>query len=69
LAKLTTCIVEFAVADIAEITWNLLLFDHLAIQPKTKGLIRALTNSHITPVDNRFDDFVVGKGRGLLMLL
>ena len=38
-------IVEFAVADITTIAWNILLFDYLAIQFKTKKLIQALTKS------------------------
>jgi hypothetical protein len=68
--KLITFIVEFAVADITPITWNPLLFDRLAIQPKKKLLIQALTKSHVSQAPGpSFDDFVVGKGRGLIMLL
>ena len=68
--KLIIFIVEFAVADITAITWNALLFDHLAIQPKKKKLILALTKSHVSQAPGpSFDDFVVGKGRGLIMLL
>jgi hypothetical protein len=68
--KLITFIVEFAVANITAITWNALLFDHLAIQPKKKKLILALTKSYISQAPSpSFDDFVVGKGWGLIMLL
>ncbi|KAH6675957.1 hypothetical protein B0J14DRAFT_478246, partial [Halenospora varia] len=60
---------EFAVADITEIRWNPLLLDHLAINPKRKKLIKALTMSHMSQaLDHCFDDFVAGKGRGLILL-
>lgn len=62
-------IVEFAVADITEICWNHLLLDHLAIEPERKKLIKALTVSHTSQApDHFFDDFVAGKGRGLILL-
>jgi hypothetical protein len=62
-------IVEFAVDDITEISWNDSLWNHLAIEPKRKNLTLALTTSHSqqTP-DHSFDDIVIGKGRGLIML-
>lgn len=62
--------VEFGVADISDISWNSLLFQRLAIPSKQKKLIQALAASHMSR-DNRcpFDDFVAGKGHGLIMLL
>jgi hypothetical protein len=61
--------VEFAVADITEIGWNRLLLDRLAIKPERKRLIQALTTSYTSPApDHSFDDFVAGRGRGLIML-
>ncbi len=61
---------EFAVADITEISWNVSLFDNLAIQPEKKKLIRALTKSHTSQATrSSFDDFVAGKGQGLIILL
>ena len=61
--------VEFAVNDITEISWNGSLFNHLAIQPKRKNLIQALVLPYLqqTP-EYSFDDFVEGKGRGLIFL-
>jgi hypothetical protein len=68
--KLTILIVEFAVADITTIAWNLSLFDRVAIQLKTKKLIQALAKSQLSQAPDRlFDDFVAGKGRGLIILL
>jgi hypothetical protein len=62
-------IVEFAVADITEICWNHSLLDRLAIEAERKKLIQALTTSHTSQMpDHSFDDFVAGKGRGLIML-
>ena len=62
-------VVEFAVDDITEISWNDSLWNHLAIKPKQKNLTLALAASHSqrTP-DHSFDDIVIGKGRGLIML-
>ena len=60
---------EFAVADITEVCWNRLLLDHLAIKADRKKLIQALTASHMSQApDYSFDDFVAGKGRGLILL-
>ena len=62
-------VVEFAVDNITEISWNASLWSHLAIEPKRKNLTLALAASHLqrTP-DYSFDDIVIGKGRGLIML-
>jgi len=62
-------IVEFAVDDITEISWNDLLWNHLATEPKRQILTLALAASHSqrTP-DHSFDDIVIGKGHGLIML-
>ena len=65
-------LVEFAVDDISEISWNDSLWNHLAINAEQKRLTLALAASHLqqTPnqQDHSFDDIVVGKGRGLIML-
>ena len=62
-------IVEFAVDDITEISWNDSLWNYLTIEPKRKNLTLALAASHSqrTP-DHSFDDIVIGKGRGLILL-
>jgi hypothetical protein len=55
-------VVEFAVADIADISWNHSLLDYLAIKPERKKLIQALTTSHTSQTsDHSFDDFVAGR--------
>ena len=61
--------VEFAVADIGIVTWNPEPFQRLAIPERQKRLIRAAAMSHANGDANSFDDFVEGKGRGLVMLL
>ncbi|ELR07645.1 hypothetical protein GMDG_08500 [Pseudogymnoascus destructans 20631-21] len=59
-----------AVADISGISWNESLFNQLAIPYKSKKLIEALTTSQSgEKTKYTFDDFVEGKGRGLIMLL
>jgi hypothetical protein len=59
--------VEFAVDNISDIEWNALSFRNLAIPEDRKKLVRALAASHANGA--QFDDFVPGKGRGLIMLL
>ena len=57
-------IVEFAVDDITEISWNDSLWNHLAIEAKRKNLTLALAASHLQQTrDHSFDDIVTGKGR------
>ena len=58
---------EFAVDNISDIEWNDLSFRNLAIPEDRKKLVRALAASHANGA--QFDDFVPGKGRGLIMLL
>ncbi|KAF8850015.1 P-loop containing nucleoside triphosphate hydrolase protein [Acephala macrosclerotiorum] len=60
---------EFAVDDITEISWNHLLWNHLAIDARRKDLTLALASSHLRQTsDHSFDDIVTGKSRGLIML-
>lgn len=68
--KLTTSEVEFAIDDISNIVWNPSSFANLAIPSQKKQLVLALAKAHLSETsDHTFDDFVVGKGRGLIMLL
>ncbi|KUJ06192.1 uncharacterized protein LY89DRAFT_712694 [Mollisia scopiformis] len=60
--------VEFAVIDIEEIKWSLMLFDCLALPDEQKEAIMAVTETSRDP-DSEFDDIVVGKGRGIIVLL
>ncbi|KAI9791932.1 MAG: hypothetical protein M1835_008168 [Candelina submexicana] len=61
---------EFVVNDITDIVWNPSSFDNLAIPAAKKRVITALTKAHISPSsDGAIDDFVEGKGQGLITLL
>lgn len=61
---------EFAVADIKDISWNPAALAQLAIPSKQKEVIQALTEAHTSRgSDHAFDDFVVGKGLSLIILL
>ena len=63
-------VVELAVSDIQDICWNELAFTKLALPTKQKEVIQAMTEAHINrSEDNVVDDFVVGKGMGLIILL
>jgi len=61
--------VEFAVADITCIEWNPEPFKQLVIEEEKKKALQALATHHTRGHDHTFDDFVPGKGRGLVILL
>jgi hypothetical protein len=68
--ELISCKVEFVVDDIQKIVWNPSSFDNLAIPAAKKKIIIALAKAHISRTsDDMFDDFVDGKGQGLIALL
>ena len=61
---------EFAVAFIDDIQWSDLPFESLVIPLKKKTVLQALVRRHNPEVeDESFDDFVEGKGKGLIILL
>lgn len=61
---------DFAVADIKDIDWSPSLFDYLVIPDDHKEVITALAEARTGPMSSDlFDDFVVGKGKGLNVLL
>ena len=58
------------VDDITDIVWNPSSFDNLAIPATKKKVITALAKAHISRAsDDVIDDFVEGKGQGLITLL
>jgi hypothetical protein len=61
--------VEFAVAHIEHIIWDPSPFEYLVLPDKRKNIIRALAESQKIETDKPFDDFVKGKGQGLVILL
>ncbi|KAG0645018.1 26S proteasome regulatory subunit [Hyphodiscus hymeniophilus] len=65
--------VEFAVANIQEIRWSSGCFDGLVIPDKDREVIMALVEARngraLQDLRFIFDDIVVGKGRGLNILL
>ncbi|KAJ4480946.1 P-loop containing nucleoside triphosphate hydrolase protein [Lentinula aciculospora] len=58
----------FAMDRLQDIEWSDDLFNFLVLGQKQKMLISALVRQHVTD-DNRFDDIVQGKGKGLVGLL
>lgn len=61
---------ELAVGNIREIQWDPEPFQRLVIPEEKKELILALAISHTTQAPGHsFDNSVLGKGRGLIMLL
>jgi hypothetical protein len=62
-------IVEFAVAHLRDVIWDPSPFENLVLPDKQKNIIRALAESQKIETDKPFDDFVKGKGQGLVILL
>ena len=59
--------VEFNVQHITPITWNPETFEGLVLPADRKTLLRSLIEAHDS--DSGFDDFVRGKGQGLVINL
>ncbi|PIL28927.1 hypothetical protein GSI_08974 [Ganoderma sinense ZZ0214-1] len=64
---------EFNVNHVSSINWNDEAFEGLVLPPERKSLLRGLIEAHsrLASSDNpaRFDDFVRGKGQGLVINL
>jgi len=61
---------EFPVADIKDIEWSDAPFSCLSIPDGHRDTIMALAETHMGESESViFDDFVAGKGRGLIVLL
>lgn len=59
---------QFAIDRISDVQWSNEPFDRLVLGSKHKRLISALVQQH-TSKSAEFDDFVAGKGKGLVGLL
>lgn len=59
---------EFSIDDLIPIQWNDKAFSQLVLPADQKELITALVESHTSGADS-FDDFIKGKGRGLIGVL
>ena len=49
--------------------WNDEAFEQLVIPPKHKQVLKTLVESHNAGAARKFDDFVAGKGHGLVINL
>ena len=57
-------------ADIWDIVWNETAFSCLELAEEQKKVLQALVESQLGPTsDVPFDDFIAGKGRGIITLL
>lgn len=61
-------IVEFNVENICSLEWNDESFENLVLAEKEKKLVQSLIEAHDAG-DSGFDDFVQGKGKGLVINL
>ncbi|GBE89825.1 P-loop containing nucleoside triphosphate hydrolase protein [Sparassis latifolia] len=60
---------EFAVDNVRDLEWNDDAFNHLVIPAEQKMVLKTLVESHNTGAAAKFDDFVSGKGLGLVINL
>ena len=62
---------KFDVDNVTDIQWQTDAFENLVLPKQQKDMIRALVESHEASVNaqDRFDDFIAGKGRGLVINL
>jgi SpoVK/Ycf46/Vps4 family AAA+-type ATPase len=58
----------FAVSKLEPIAWGTESFHSLVMEPKRKKLVHSLVKQHTIGAD-AYDDLVMGKGRGLVILL
>ena len=61
------CVVEFNIQHVQPIVWNDEAFENLVLPDDRKDLLKSLVESHNS--DSGFDDFVQGKGHGLVINL
>ncbi|KAG1879131.1 P-loop containing nucleoside triphosphate hydrolase protein, partial [Suillus subluteus] len=59
----------FALDKLVDVSWSLEPFDRLVLDNRHKELIHALVKQHTSRTSSTFDDFMRGKGKGLIRLL
>lgn len=62
-------VVEFSVDGVQTFTWNDEPFTNLVLPRDQKSLILSLVEAHTQGISQGFDDFVRGKGQGLVVNL
>lgn len=68
-AKLNHVAVEFIVERVERFEWNDEAFEQLVIPPAHKTVLKTLVESQNAGASAKFDDFVSGKGHGLVINL
>ncbi|KAI0098140.1 P-loop containing nucleoside triphosphate hydrolase protein [Nemania sp. FL0031] len=61
--------VELSVDNIMDIGWNQDVFKNLILPTTYKDLVLSFVESQLAKQEKQFDDFVEGKGQGVVMLL
>lgn len=67
--ELTRIAVEFIVERVERFEWNDEAFEQLVIPPAHKTVLKTLVESQNAGASAKFDDFVSGKGHGLVINL
>ena len=66
LTKASILIVEMDIDKVNDFEWNEEAFANLVLPPEKKMLIQALVEAH-SQKRIKFDDFISGKGQGLVI--
>ncbi|KAI1751998.1 P-loop containing nucleoside triphosphate hydrolase protein [Xylaria castorea] len=61
--------VELKIDNVADIIWNQNAFKNLILPSRYKDLVLSFVESQLAHQQNTFDDFIEGKGQGVVMLL
>ena len=62
-------LVEFVVDFVKEFEWNTEAYENLVIPAEQKSVLTTLVESHSSGSASKLDDFVKGKGMGLVINL
>ncbi|GAW12968.1 hypothetical protein ANO14919_023430 [Xylariales sp. No.14919] len=60
---------EFTIDNVLDIAWNENAFNNLILPSRHKDLVLSFVESQLAHQENTFDDFIAGKGQGVIMLL
>ncbi|KAI0193019.1 P-loop containing nucleoside triphosphate hydrolase protein [Xylaria flabelliformis] len=61
--------VELSIDKVTDIVWNQNVFKNLILPSRYKDLVLSFVESQLAHQQNTFDDFIEGKGQGIVMLL
>ncbi len=60
---------EFTLDFVQDFTWNTEAYENLVIPAEQKSILTTLVETHSSSASQKMDDFVAGKGQGLVINL